>query len=339
MDNQEFEERDVVIIGAGPVGLFAIFECGMLGLKCHVVDALDHIGGQCVALYPEKPIYDIPAFPEIEAANLIQRLEKQSEPFSPIYHLGQQVIDIQGLDGGEFLVVTSKGTQIRCRCVIVAAGGGAFGPNKPPLDNIEDFEGKSIFYSCRSKEQFRGKNVVVAGGGDSAVDWALSLCDVVENLYIVHRRGKFRAAPESVRKLDKLCDDGVIEKIVPYQLKSLEGSDGILKSVIVSDIDGNDRLISADILLPFYGLSMDIGPIAQCGIEIDSNHVKVNKTTMETNIKGVFAIGDVATYEHKLKLILTGFAEAASAAHSVYRHINPDVEMHMEYSTSKGVAS
>ena len=336
MNNQEFE-TDIVIIGAGPVGLFTIFQCGMLGLKCHVIDALDQIGGQCTALYPEKPIYDIPAYPKILGAELIERLEVQAEPFGPQYHLGQQVNDIKGCSEGGYVVYGSSGIQIRCGAVIVAAGGGAFGPNKPPIDNLSEYEGKSVFYACRSKEQFRDKRIVIAGGGDSAVDWALSLSEVAKEITLVHRRDKFRAAPDSIKKLNLLCDSGDITKIVPYQIKSIRGDNGNISNVVIEDMDNNKKDIELDSLLLFYGLSMDIGPISSWGIELSGNYIKVNQSTCETNMNAIYAVGDICTYDNKLKLILTGFAEAASAVHSAYGYINPDKEIHMEFSTSKGV--
>src|ERR1700761_1500327 len=213
---------DVVIVGAGPVGLFAIFECGMLKLRCHVVDALDAVGGQCIALYPEKPIYDIPGFPQIEASALIDRLAEQAAPFDPVYHLGQQVVSLARTADG-FLLATSTGTQIACSAVIIAGGSGAFGPNRPPLDNLEAYENRSVFYLVKKRQDFAGKRVVIAGGGDSAVDWAVSLAEVAAQVMVVHRRDKFRAAPESVAKMRALTEAGKVEMVIPYQLAGLEG--------------------------------------------------------------------------------------------------------------------
>ena len=329
-------QTDVVIIGAGPVGLFAIFECGMVGLKAHVVDSLDHIGGQCAALYPEKPIYDIPAHPTILGGDLITALEKQAGAFNPVYHLGQQVTGVEERSTG-WLVTTSKGTQLECKAILIAGGAGSFGPQRPPLEGIEEFEGKSIFYSIRSREAFRGKRIVIAGGGDSAVDWVLSLSEIAERVSLVHRRDKVRAAPASIGQLHGLAAAGRIDLVVPYQLKSIAGENGQLEAIMVNDMDGNDRIIKADILLPFFGLSTSLGPLADWGLTLDRTHIAVDQATAVTNIPGIYAIGDIATYRHKIKLILTGFAEAAQAAHAIYRQINPDKEFHFEYSTTSGV--
>ncbi len=329
-------KTDVVIIGAGPVGLFAIFELGMVRLRAHVIDALDMVGGQCTALYPEKPIYDIPGFPQIMAADLIEQLKQQSAPFSPTYHLGQQVQKLQKTADG-WMVETSKGTQIECRAIVIAAGCGAFGPNRPPLAGIENYEGKSVFYMVQSRESFRGKKIVIAGGGDSALDWAISLHDIAAKIYMVHRRDKFRGAPESVAKLQQLAAAGKIELVTPYQLAGLEGKDGRLQAVIVETLDGQKRALDADTLLPFFGLSMELGPIADWGLNLDHNHITVDPVTCSTNQPGIFAIGDIARYAGKLKLILTGFSEGAIAAHAAYKIINPNQELHFEYSTSKGV--
>src|SRR5271168_4043183 len=231
---------DVAIIGAGPVGLFAVFECGMLDMRCHVFDALDVTGGQCAALYPEKPIYDIPGYPRIDAALLIDRLFEQAAPFAPTYHLGHAVTGLERASDG-FVVTNAAGTRVAARAVVIAAGGGAFGPNRPPLDGIEAFEGKSVFYLVRRREDFRGKRVVIAGGGDSAVDWALSLAELAEHTMIVHRRAKFRAAPQSLLRLQQLAEAGKVELVTPYQLAGLEGADGRLAAVIVADLAGNER--------------------------------------------------------------------------------------------------
>ncbi len=329
-------KTDLVIIGAGPAGIFSIFEAGMLKIKCHVIDTLEHIGGQCTALYPEKPIYDIPAFPKILASDLINQLEEQARPFAPVYHLNQRVDKITKLPDG-FLVETSKNTQIECSAIIIAAGCGAFGPNRPPLAGIEQYEGKSIFYSIKSKALFADKNVVIAGGGDSAVDWALSLVDVAKNVSLVHRRDKFRCAPESADKLKKLTDQGRIEMVVPYQLDGLKGSNGMLSHVLVKDFDGNVKEVEADYLLPFYGLAMELGPIADWGLNLHKNFIEVDVSTMKTSIDGIYAIGDIAHYKNKLKLILNGFGEAATACHDIYKIVYPDQVFHFEYSTSKGI--
>src|SRR5579859_2258556 len=266
---------DVVIIGAGPVGLFAIFECGMLKLHCHVIDALDAVGGQCIALYPEKPIYDIPGFPQIEAAALIDRLAEQAAPFDPVYHLGQQVVGLTRTGDG-YLIATSAGTVIACSAVVIAGGSGAFGPNRPPLEGLEQYENRSVFYLVKRRQDFAGRRVVIAGGGDSAVDWAVSLAEIAANVMVVHRRDKFRAAPESVRKMRDLADAGKIEMVIPYQLSALEGSGGMLTGVEVETLDGDKRLLPADNLLAFFGLAMELGPIAEWGLDIHGFHVAVD---------------------------------------------------------------
>ena len=300
----------------GPVGLFAIFECGMLKLGCHVVDTLEAIGGQCVALYPEKPIFDIPGYPRIEAAALIERLHEQAAPFHPTFHLGQQVVALARMDDGGWLVTTSTGSVIACRVVIIAGGSGAFGPNRPPLDGLEQYEGRSVFYLVKRRLDFADKRVVIAGGGDSAVDWAVSLADIARQVMVVHRRDKFRAAPESVARLHALVARGRVEMVVPYQLAGLEGKAGELTGVRVATLDGEERVLDADILLPFFGLAMELGPIASWGLDLAGNHIAVDPADCATSVPGIFAIGDIATYPGKLKLILTGFAEAASAAHA-----------------------
>jgi thioredoxin reductase (NADPH) len=331
-------KTDIVIVGAGPAGLFSIFEAGMLKMKCHVIDTLETIGGQCVALYPEKPIYDIPAHPKVLASELIELLEAQAEPFHPTYHLNQQVQKIDKQDDGSFVVETSKNIKIECKAIIIAAGCGAFGPNRPPLANIEQFEGSSIYYSVRNKKEFTNKKVVIAGGGDSAVDWAISLAEITQKIYVVHRRDKFRCAPESADKMKKLEAEGKIEMIIPFQLEGLEGNDSKLSHVIVKDFDNNIKKIEADYLLPFFGLAMELGPIANWGLNLHKNHIEVDRATMQTSQKGIYAVGDIATYSHKLKLILTGFAECASACHDIFKIVFPDQIYHFEYSTSKGIS-
>lgn len=330
------DSTDIVIIGAGPVGLFTVFEAGMMKMKCHVVDSLDFIGGQCTALYPEKPIYDIPGHPNILAEDLIKNLEQQAAPFKPAYHLGQSVVGVQK-DGELWHVKTSAGKEILAKAIIIAAGCGAFGPNRPPLENIEEYEGKSVFYMVGRKNDMAGKNVVIAGGGDSAVDWALSLADIAKSVSVVHRRPKFRCAPDSHDKLTELANSGKINMVIPYQLDSLEGEGGQLSKVIVSTLKGDKKELDADILLPFFGLATELGPIADWGLNIDKHHIVADPTTLSTNVKGIFAVGDIATYENKLKLILNGFAEAAMACKSVQKIVYPGEDMHFEYSTTQGV--
>ncbi len=328
---------DVAIIGAGPVGLFAAFECGMLKLSSLLIDALDAVGGQCTALYPEKPIYDIPAHPAIEAGDLIGNLERQIAPFEVPRLLGRRVESVTG-QAGAFVLGTDQGEAIHAKAVIIAAGAGAFGPNRPPLDGLGVFEATGcVQYYVRRKEDFRGKRVVVAGGGDSAVDWALALKDIAASVRVIHRRAKFRAAPETAAQLDAAARAGEIDLVIPYQLHALHGDAGQLRQVEVADLDGATRRLDADVLLPFFGLSMDLGPIAGWGLALARSHVAVTAATCETSVPGIFAIGDVASYAGKLKLILQGFSEAAMAAHAIHPIVHPDVALHFEYSTSKGV--
>lgn len=330
-------ETDVAIIGAGPVGLFAVFECGMLKLRSVLLDALDEVGGQCTALYPEKPIFDIPAHPAIAAGHLVAQLEQQVAPFAPPRLLGRRVVRLEGEAGG-FTLGTDRGDAVRARAVVVAAGAGAFGPNRPPLDGLAEYEATgAVQYYVRRREDLRGRRVVIAGGGDSAVDWALSLKDVAAKVYVVHRRPKFRAAPETAAQLDAAAARGEVEMVIPYQLHALHGAGGRLEAVEVAEMKGATRRLGADLLLPFFGLSMDLGPIAGWGMELERHHLRVDPATAATSVPGVFAIGDVCTYPGKLKLILQGFAEAAVAAHAIHPIVHPDQALHFEYSTSKGV--
>jgi thioredoxin reductase (NADPH) len=329
-------QTDIAIVGAGPVGLFAVFEAGMLGMRCHVFDSLDLPGGQCTALYPEKPIYDIPGYPRIAAGVLVERLVEQAAPFAPAYHLGHPVTRLEEGEGG-FVVANAAGEAVAARAVVIAAGAGAFGPNRPPLAGIEAFEGKSVFYLVRRREDFRGRRIVIAGGGDAAVDWALSLAELAARVTVVHRRAQFRAAPQSVAQLRALADAGRVELAIPYQLHALEGEGGALSAVVVAALDGSTRRLEADVLLPFFGLATDLGPLAEWDLALDRNRIAVDPATCATSRPGLFAIGDVAAYPGKLKLILSGFAEAALAAHAIYPLVFPGTALHFEYSTTKGL--
>ncbi|MEK7802283.1 MAG: NAD(P)/FAD-dependent oxidoreductase, partial [Pseudomonadota bacterium] len=286
--------------------------------------------------YPEKPIYDIPAAPAILAGELIERLNVQAAPFVPYYHLGAQVTGIAG-QAGDFTMTTSKGAKVNAKAIIIAAGAGAFGPNRPPIDNIRDFEGVSVFYAVRNRDLFKGKRIVIAGGGDSAVDWANSLAEIAAKIILVHRRDKFRAAPASLEKLDYYVQKGVVELATPYQLSAVKGVDSQLQQIEITDMDGRSKMLAADVLLPFFGLSTDLGPIADWGLGLTQHHIAVESGTQKTSVAGIYAIGDVAQYPHKLRLILTGFADAAQAAHAVHAQIFPDKVLHMEYSTTKGL--
>jgi thioredoxin reductase (NADPH) len=334
--DEGFQHTDVAVIGAGPVGLFAVFECGMLEMRCHVFDALDVVGGQCAALYPEKPIYDIPGYPTIDAGALVERLAEQAAPFAPTYHLGHPVTRLDE-SAGELILTNAAGVRVAARAVVIAAGGGAFGPNRPPLIGIEEYEGASVFYLVRRREDFRGKRVVIAGGGDSAVDWALSLADLAERVMLVHRRDRFRAAPQSLTRLRRLAESGKVELVIPYQLSGLEGAGGRLSAVIVADLAGGERRLEADCLLPFFGLATQLGPLSRWDLAFDDNRIVVDPASCATSRPGIFAIGDIASYPGKLKLILSGFAEAALAAHAIHPLVHPGEALHFEYSTTKGV--
>ncbi len=337
-NNSEFK-TDIIIVGAGPVGLFAIFQAGMLKMHCNIIDSLDMIGGQCSALYPEKPIYDIPAHPHILAQDLINNLEQQASPFRPIYHLGQTVESVTRSENKEITVTTSKNIKITGKVLIIAAGCGAFGPNRPPLDNIREFEGKTVFYMVNKREDFRNKDIVIAGGGDSAIDWAINLSSIANSVSLIHRRNKFRCAPESHDRMMQLVKSGKLNLVVPYQLEALNGQNGIIEEVIVSDLDGNKKHLKANVLLAFFGLSMELGPIANWGLNIHKKHILVEQSTMQTSTANIYAIGDIAHYDNKLKLILSGFSEAATACHCARNIVFPDTENHFEYSTTSGVPS
>jgi len=327
---------DVVIIGAGPSGLFAVFQCGMLGLSCAVFDSLPAIGGQCTALYPEKPIYDIPGLPAVLAGDLIANLAQQIAPFQPVFHLNQQIVSLSN-NNGFWILFSNADIKISAKAVIIAAGAGAFGPNRPPLDKLEEFEGHSVFYMVTRKDDFRDKTLVIAGGGDSAIDWTLALAPIAKHITLVHRREKFRAAPENLRQLEALIAAQKVDLAVPYQLNQLKGQDKKLSAVSVIHQDGTQKLVPADVLLAFFGLAASLGPIAEWGLSLDHNHIMIDPETCATNIQGIYAIGDIATYRNKMKLILTGFHEAAMAAHDIRRSIYPDQAFHFEYSTTKGL--
>lgn len=330
-------ETDVAIVGAGPVGLFAIFECGMLRIRCAVIDVLDTPGGQCAALYPEKPIYDIPGHPRIEGAELVARLEEQAAPFRPVYLLGRRVERLEGTRG-DFTLRTSAGDVVRAKAVIVAAGVGAFGPNRPPIAGIEGYEASgAVRYYVKRREDLRGRRVVIAGGGDSAVDWALALKDIAASITVAHRRAKFRAAPESVARMEAAAAAGELTLAIPYQLRGLSGDGTRLDAIELATLAGEVMRVEADTLLAFYGLVMELGPIAQWGLALERGSVTITPATCETSVPGVFAIGDIVTYPGKLKLILQGFSEAAMAAHAIRPIIYPGQELHFEYSTTQGI--
>ncbi len=328
--------KDVAIVGAGPIGLFAVFELGMLGLSAALIDGLSAVGGQCRVLYPEKPIFDIPAWPAIKAGELVDQLWAQASPFQPELHLGAAVESVERVEGG-FVLSLGNGHSLAARTVLVAAGGGAFAPNRPPLPGIEAFENISVLYFVDQMARFKDRRVVIAGGGDSAVDWANILADGAASVSLVHRRSQFRAAPAAVAELHEKAARGKITLRTPAQLSGLQGKDGHLASVDIAYEDGRRERIEADFLLPFFGLIPSLGSIEAWGLDLDKKTIRVDQGTCATNLPGVFAIGDIAAYPHKLKLIMTGFAEAAQAAHAIYRHIHPGKELHFVHSTDKGV--
>jgi thioredoxin reductase (NADPH) len=321
-----------VIIGAGPVGLFAVFELGLLGLKAHVVDIQDKPGGQCAELYPEKPIYDIPALPIVTGGGLVERLLKQAEPFAPEFHLGQMAEKLEKLGNGNWLMTTDLGQAIEAPVIVIAAGGGSFVPKRPPIAGIEAYEGSSVFYSVRKMETFRGRHLVIAGGGDSALDWTLNLQPVAASVTLVHRRPDFRAAPDSVAKMRALAEAGKITFTVA-QITGLEGEGGRLSAVKLKS-EAGEAVAPCDTLLPFYGLTMKLGPIADFGLNLTENHIAVDTEKFESSVPGIFAIGDINTYPGKLKLILSGFHEAALMAHQAFHYVHPDQKLRFQYTTT-----
>jgi len=325
-------KTDVVIIGAGPVGLFAVFELGLLDIKAHVIDILDRPGGQCAELYPEKPIYDVPGLPVVTGQELTDKLMEQIKPFGAEYHFQEQVDTLERIDDG-FRLTTDCGTQFECKVVVIAAGGGSFTPKRPPLPGIEDYEGTSVFYSVRKMDAFKDRDVLIVGGGDSALDWTLSLQPVAKSLTLLHRRSEFRAAPASVQKMLELVDSGdVIFKL--GQVTQLHGADGQLTGATVKGADGEPFEQQTEIMLPFFGLTMKLGPVANWGINLDENLIPVDTEKFETSEKGIFAIGDINTYPGKLKLILSGFHEAALMAQRAHKYIYPDKKLIFQYTTS-----
>ncbi|TGW15299.1 NAD(P)/FAD-dependent oxidoreductase [Candidatus Hepatobacter penaei] len=329
---------DVAIIGAGPVGLFSVFACGMMKLRCCVIDTLPHAGGQCQELYPEKPIYDIPGFPTITGADLIQQLLAQAQPFRPAFHLGETVLSVARHQEA-WQVRTDRGTVITAKAIIIAAGAGAFAPHKPPLDHLEAFEGTSVFYAVTDPKQFSGKHVVIAGGGDSAVDWAISLCAHAQSVSLVHRRNTWRAAPESIERLQTCVSDKKITLFTPYQLASLKGDSqfGTLSHIAITSLQGEETVLPADVLLAFFGLKTQLGPLESWHLTLEKKKIVVDPTTCKTNQDGIYAVGDIASYPHKRTLILTGFAEAGQAAAAIYRQLNPEGALPFGHSTTRGI--
>ena len=332
-------KTDILIIGAGPTGLFTVFEAGLLKLKCHLIDALPQPGGQCSEIYPKKPIYDIPAYPEILAGDLVERLLEQIKPFEAGYTLGERAETLDKQEDGSFIVTTNKGTGHHAKVVVIAGGLGSFEPRKPQLEDLEKFEDNGVAYIIKDPEVYRNKKVVIAGGGDSALDWAIFLADVASEVSLVHRRNEFRGALDSVEKARELAQLGKIKLYTKAEVKELHGQDE-LQAVVVKSTqpDVEPVYLETDHFIPLFGLSPKLGPLGNWGLEIEKNAIKVNNAKdYQTNIPGVFAIGDVNTYEGKLKLILSGFHEAAVMCQYAYQIINPDKRFVMKYTTVGGV--
>ncbi|MBB6681651.1 NAD(P)/FAD-dependent oxidoreductase [Aequorivita sp. 609] len=329
-------KTDILIIGAGPTGLFTVFEAGLLKLKCHLIDALPQPGGQCAEIYPKKPIYDIPGFPEVLAGDLVDNLMKQIEPFQPGFTLGERADKLEKLDDGTFIVTTNKGTKHHAPIVAIAGGLGSFEPRKPAISNLADFEDKGVEYIIRNPELYRDKNVVISGGGDSALDWSIFLTNVAKSVTLIHRRNEFRGALDSVEKVQELKNIGKIELITPAEVVGLVGNDKLEEVVIKRGDEVFNR--ECDHFIPLFGLAPKLGPLSDWGLEIEKNAIKVdNSLDYQTNIPGVYAIGDINTYPGKLKLILCGFHEATLMCQSAYQRIFPDKRYVMKYTTVGGV--
>ena len=327
-------KTDVVIIGAGPIGLFAVFELGLLDMKTHLIDILDKIGGQCAELYPEKPIYDIPGIPMTSAQGLVDALLEQIKPFSPQFHLNEMVEKVEKIGDPLFRVTSDQGKVFECKVVVIAAGGGSFQPKKPPIPGVEPYEGKSLHYAVRKMDQFRDKRILIVGGGDSALDWTLNLAPIASHSTLVHRRSEFRAAPDSVNKMMALVGEGKIDFLLG-QVTQLHGADGQLSKAIIKGNDGSMHELACDALLPFFGLTMKLGPVANWGFELKNNElIPVETSAFETSVPGIFAIGDINWYPGKLKLILSGFHEGALMAQKAHHYVYPDKRLVFQYTTS-----
>ena len=330
--SEDVIKTDAVIVGAGPVGLFAVFELGLVDVKAHVIDILDRAGGQCAELYPEKPIYDVPGLTVVTGQELTDRLMEQIKPFGAEFHFGERVETLERLDDG-FRLKTDNDKTFECKVVIVAAGGGSFTPKRPPLPGIEAYEGTSVFYSVRKMDAFKDRDVLIVGGGDSALDWTLNLQPVAKSLTLLHRRSEFRAAPASVQKMLELVESGDVSFKLG-QVTELHGDDGKLASVTVKGSDGETFEQKVEVMLPFFGLTMKLGPVADWGLNLEENLIPVDTEKFESSEKGIFAIGDINTYPGKLKLILSGFHEAALMAQQAHKYVHPDKKLIFQYTTS-----
>ena len=334
----ELINTDICIIGAGPVGLFAVFEAGLLKMRCHLIDVLPQVGGQLSEIYPQKPIYDIPGFPTINAQQLVDGLMEQIEPFKPTFSLGERVNELQQLEDGSFVTQTSDGTEVYSKVVVIAGGLGCFEPRKPAIDNLELYEGKGVAYMVKNPEAYRGRKVVLAGGGDSALDWAIFLADIAEEVTLIHRGDTFRGAPDSAEKVFELAKQGRINLILQAHIKALKGH-GRLQEVELIDRNNETSTIAADHLIPLFGLTPKLGPIAEWGLNVDKSAIMVDTIDYSTNVKGVYAIGDINIYPGKLKLILCGFHEAALMAQSAFKVVYPDQKLSFKYTTVYGVTA
>ncbi len=326
-------KTDVLIIGAGPVGLFAVFELGLLDIKAHLVDILDKVGGQCAELYPEKPIYDIPGIPYITGHGLTDALMEQIKPFKPTFHLNEMVTTIEKIGEPGFRIGTDRGQVFEAKVVVIGAGGGSFQPKRPPIPGIEPYEGKSVHYAVRKMDAFRDKKLLIVGGGDSALDWTLNLHPIAKRLTLVHRRDEFRGAPDSVNKMRALVASGGMDLKIGH-VAALEGGDGQLAAASIKGKDNAVERIEIDTMLPFFGLTMKLGPVADWGLKMEGELIPVDTAAFETNIPGIFAVGDINTYPGKLKLILSGFHEAALMAQKAYHYVYPDKKLVFQYTTS-----
>lgn len=329
-------KTDIAIIGAGPTGLFAVFEAGLLKMKCHLIDALGMPGGQCSEIYPKKPIYDIPGYPSILAGELVDKLLEQIEPFKPTFTLGETAQQIERIEEKLFEITTSRGTKIQAPVIAIAGGLGCFEPRKPPIANIESFEDRGVEYIIKDPEFYRDKSVVIAGGGDSALDWTIELSEIAKEVMLVHRRNSFRGAPDSVDKVIELAKKKQIELITEAQAVGLNGN-GRLSGVVIQHQKDGTFTKTADHFIPLFGLSPKLGPISKWGLNLDKNAIEVDTFDYQTNVRGIYAIGDINTYPGKLKLILCGFHEATLMAQSAFQYIYPDKKLSFKYTTVNGV--
>lgn len=329
-------ETDIIIIGAGPVGLFAVFEAGLLKLRCHLVDILPQAGGQLTEIYPKKPIYDIPGYPSVLAGDLVQNLLKQIEPFHPGFTLGERAESVERQEDGRWLVRTQRGIQLLAPVIFIAGGLGSFEPRKPPIQNIADFEDRGVEYFVRNPEMYQGKRVVIAGGGDSALDWTIYLANVAKEITLIHRRTEFRGALDSVEKVQHLVEKSRVRLVTNAQITGLQGHGKLESVTILHDTEGESQL-PVDHFVPLFGLTPKLGPLADWGLNVDKNAIEVNTFDYATNVPGIFAIGDINTYPGKLKLILCGFHEATLACQSAFKIVHPDKKLSFKYTTVTGI--